>query len=63
MSELKVDIDGINKKVIPPLKKAITELELAANRLNEISYSPEEYKFDKRNRVQNVLPQNIELSN
>ena len=59
MSELKVDIDGINKKVIPPLKKAITELELAANRLNEISYSPEEYKFDKRNRVQNVLPQNI----
>ena len=27
MSELKVDIDGINNKVIPPLSKAITKYE------------------------------------
>lgn len=59
MSELKVDIDGINNKVIPPLSKAITKLESAADSLKYISYSPDYYKFNNRSRVQNILPQNI----
>lgn len=59
MSELKVDIDGINNKVIPPLNKAITKLESAADSLKYISYSPDYYKFNNRSRVQNILPQNI----
>lgn len=59
MSELKVDIDGINNKVIPPLNKAITKLESAADSLKYISYSPDYYKFDNRSRVQNILSQNI----
>lgn len=59
MSELKVDIDGINNKVIPPLNKAITKLESAADSLKYISYSPDYYKFDNRSRVQNILPQDI----
>lgn len=56
MSELKVDIDGINNKVIPPLSKAITKLESAADSLKYISYSPDYYKFNNRSRVQNILP-------
>lgn len=59
MAELKIDIDGINNKVIPPLNKAKTELESAANSLSAISYSPDYYKFTNRSRVQSVLPQNI----
>lgn len=55
MSELKVDIDGINNKVIPPLSKAITKLESAADSLKYISYSPDYYKFNNRSRVQNIL--------
>lgn len=59
MAELKIDIDGINNKVIPPLNKAKTELESAASSLSAISYSPDYYKFTNRSRVQSVLPQNI----
>lgn len=59
MAELKIDIDGINNKVIPPLNKAKAELESAANSLSAISYSPDYYKFTNRSRVQSVLPQNI----
>lgn len=59
MAELKIDIDWINNKVIPPLNKAKTELESAASSLSAISYSPDYYKFTNRSRVQSVLPQNI----
>lgn len=59
MAELKIDIDGINNKVIPLLNKAKTELESAASSLSAISYSPDYYKFTNRSRVQSVLPQNI----
>lgn len=59
MSELKIDIDGINNKVRPPLDKAKKELESAATSLSYISYSPDYYQFTNRSRVQSVLPQNI----
>ncbi len=59
MAELKIDINGIKNKVIPPLNNAKTKLEEAANSLSAISYSPDYYKFKNRSRVQSVLPQNI----
>lgn len=59
MAELKIDIDGINNKVIPKLNKAIEELETAGNDLFAINYSPVYYEFPNRARVQSVLPQNI----
>lgn len=59
MSELKIDIDGIDNELIPLLDKAITNLELAADSLNYISYTIDYYEFTNRSRVQNTLPQNI----
>lgn len=59
MSELKIDIDGIDNELIPLLDKAITNLELAADSLNYISYTIDNYEFTNRSRVQNTLPQNI----
>ena len=60
MAELKIDIDAINKKVIPPINKANTELQTAIDDLYSIGLSPEYYKFYSRERIQSILPRNID---
>lgn len=59
MSNLSIDINGINNNVIPKINNAIKKMESAVENLEEISYSPEWFTFTNRNRVQRVIPSEI----